>query len=830
VHFLNQKSNQKPVGLAAAPDERTLNTELSSNSRRLLRGRVIGNGEHHVLMALAAVLLISIVSSAVMLNHLYPHTMPPGSNRLTASSILGGINVEPSMRPWHYAGANPQSWWCVMPNCTSDFDVGGAGPISTIDEEIGDAETLGATMIRLEFPWPVIETSRGVYDWTRADAIMSAAAADHEVILPVLMWTPAWAGGGTDLDVPATSTSDWTNFVTAVMDRYGSQFTDGVDVWNEPDSGNYLYNGSASTYVTDILNPAYTAIKAVNSNTKVIEAGSANDAGSCCSFISSVISDGGEFDIASFHNYDGTWSSEASSYRTILNNAGRSSTPIWMTEFGVESGSGNQSTTIQQVFGGSEPLQAAFWYNLRDTGAWDCCAPTEVDTATWGLLNSDFSQKASFGVMQGYLAGQSTSPPSVPTGLTSPSQTTTSISLSWTASTAGTNPVSGYDVFRNGIEVGTSSTTNYADTGLAANTSYSYTVSAHDSSGNTSAESSASSFSTLATSVTPPSVPTGLTSPSQTTSSISLSWTASSAGTNPVSGYNIYRNGSQVGTSSTTSYTDGSLSASTSYSYTISAYDGSGNTSAQSSSSSFTTLANTPTPPSVPTGLTSPSQTSSSISLSWTASSAGTNPVSGYNIYRNGTKVGTSSTTSYTDGSLSASTSYSYTLSAYDGSGNTSAQSSSSSFSTLASSPTAPSVPTGLTSPSQTDSSINLSWTASTGGSGGTSYNIYRNGTKVGTSTSPSYTDTSLSANTSYSYTISAYGNNNATSAQSSASSFKTYLVADINGDGVVNVFDLSILLSHWGATSASYAQGDLNGDGVINVFDLSILLSHWGT
>jgi chitodextrinase len=333
----------------------------------------------------------------------------------------------------------------------------------------------------------------------------------------------------------------------------------------------------------------------------------------------------------------------------------------------------------------------------------------------------------------------------------------------------------------------------------------------------------------LTNTTTPPSVPTGLTSPSQTTSSISLSWTASSAGTNPVSGYNVYRSGTKVGTTSNTSYTDSGLSANTSYSYTVSAYDSSGNTSAQSSASSFSTLANTPTPPSVPTGLTSPSQTSSSISLSWTASSAGTNPVSGYNIYRNGTKVGTSSTTSYTDGSLSASTSYSYTVSAYDASGNTSAQSSSSSFSTLASSPTAPSVPTGLNSPSQTDSTINLAWTASTGGSGSTSYNIYRNGTKVGTSSTTSYTDTGLSANTSYSYTISAYGNNNATSAQSSTSSFKTFITADINGDGVVNVFDLSILLSHWGETGASYAQGDLNGDGVVNVFDLSILLSHWG-
>lgn len=51
-------------------------------------------------------------------------------------------------------------------------------------------------------------------------------------------------------------------------------------------------------------------------------------------------------------------------------------------------------------------------------------------------------------------------------------------------------------------------------------------------------------------------------------------------------------------------------------------------------------------------------------------------------------------------------------------------------------------------------------------------------------------------------------------------------LVGDLNNDGTVNVFDLSILLSKWGTTTAS---ADLNNDGTVNVFDLSVLLSHWG-
>jgi subtilisin family serine protease len=47
----------------------------------------------------------------------------------------------------------------------------------------------------------------------------------------------------------------------------------------------------------------------------------------------------------------------------------------------------------------------------------------------------------------------------------------------------------------------------------------------------------------------------------------------------------------------------------------------------------------------------------------------------------------------------------------------------------------------------------------------------------------------------------------------------------DLNGDGVVNIFDLSILLSNWG-TSDPIA--DINNDGTVNIFDLSILLSNW--
>jgi len=92
-----------------------------------------------------------------------------------------------------------------------------------------------------------------------------------------------------------------------------------------------------------------------------------------------------------------------------------------------------------------------------------------------------------------------TQAPTVPTNLTSPSQTTTSINLTWTASTDNVG-VTGYDIYRGTTLAGSSTTTSFSDTGLTADTLYSYTVRAKDAAGNVSAASAALSVRTKAAS------------------------------------------------------------------------------------------------------------------------------------------------------------------------------------------------------------------------------------------------------------------------------------------------------------------------------------------
>ena len=124
-------------------------------------------------------------------------------------------------------------------------------------------------------------------------------------------------------------------------------------------------------------------------------------------------------------------------------------------------------------------------------------------------------------------------------------------------------------------------------TAALANGAHSLTATATDAAGNASAASAAMSI-TVDTSA--PSTPTNLIATAVSPSQIDLSWTPSTDNAG-VTGYEIFHNGVLVGTSTTNSYSDTGLSASTQYAYTVEAYDTAGNVSTQSASASATTPA-----------------------------------------------------------------------------------------------------------------------------------------------------------------------------------------------------------------------------------------------
>jgi len=150
---------------------------------------------------------------------------------------------------------------------------------------------------------------------------------------------------------------------------------------------------------------------------------------------------------------------------------------------------------------------------------------------------------------------------------------------------------------------------------------------------------------------TPPSVPAGLTGSPVSATQINLSWTASTNTAGAVAGYNVFRNGTKVGTVSTTSYQDTGLSSGTTYTYAISSYNAAGNTSAQSSSISVTTPAPTPAPPKVV--ITTPLNGSlhkSATNLNIAATASGASGIASITINANGMTLRTcTNTTSCSD-------------------------------------------------------------------------------------------------------------------------------------------------------------------------------------
>lgn len=181
-----------------------------------------------------------------------------------------------------------------------------------------------------------------------------------------------------------------------------------------------------------------------------------------------------------------------------------------------------------------------------------------------------------------------TEPPTTPSDLTATPVSSTRIDLSWTASTDNVEVIA-YRIYRGGVEIATTPSNSYSDTGVSPSATYTYTVVARDGAGNVSGLSNEASATTPAAPDTqPPTVPTGLTATVISSTEIDLSWAPSTDNVG-VTEYIIYRNGTKIGTTAGTSYQSTGLRASTNYTYCVKACDAAENRSAKSATVTKTT-------------------------------------------------------------------------------------------------------------------------------------------------------------------------------------------------------------------------------------------------
>jgi chitodextrinase/C1A family cysteine protease len=334
-----------------------------------------------------------------------------------------------------------------------------------------------------------------------------------------------------------------------------------------------------------------------------------------------------------------------------------------------------------------------------------------------------------------YSAVNDTEKPTAPTNLASSNVTSTSATLNWTASTDNIG-VTGYTIYQNGTLKGTSATNSYTVTGLTASTTYTFYVTAFDAAGNISAASSTINVTTPESSIiyctskgnsvrdewidlvklgTINNVTganagyadfTSLSTILDKGASYTINFSAGFTSTAYTEYWYIWIDYDRDGTFETDELinsTSSSSSATLSKTFTVPATASTGSTRMRVSMKynaaptacetfsygeveDYTIVINAGTPdtqaPTAPTNLVSSGITQTTATLNWTASTDNVG-VTGYNVYRNGSLLGAAASASYNVTGLTAATTYSFYVTAYDAAGNVSAASATISVTTL---------------------------------------------------------------------------------------------------------------------------------------------------
>jgi fibronectin type 3 domain-containing protein len=351
-----------------------------------------------------------------------------------------------------------------------------------------------------------------------------------------------------------------------------------------------------------------------------------------------------------------------------------------------------------------------------------------------------------------------TKPPPTPNNFTAKAASATAVNLSWSSSQGA----AGYKLERKigsaaFAQVALPNGTNYADTGLTANTAYTYRLIANNVNGDSAGVEATVTTQTVIT-ATAPAAPTNFVITATSSNETSLSWTASTGAT----GYKLERKiaaaaYAQIATPGTNSYADSGLTSNTAYSYRLVATNAVGNSTAVEASVTTPTVV-VGTVPAIPSNFVATATSSSEIALSWLASTGAT----GYKLERKSgsaafAQVALPSTTTYADTGLSSNTAYSYRLVATNSIGDSPAAEVIATTKTVVVG-SVPSAPTDFVASANSDTSVSLTWTASLNA---TSYKLER---KVGaaafaqiaTPTTTSYADTGLTTLTAYTYRLTA--------------------------------------------------------------------------
>lgn len=291
----------------------------------------------------------------------------------------------------------------------------------------------GASAVRMDLYWHLIETADGVFDWAQPDLMFDAADAEGLDVLFILHSTPAWAGPS-QLG-PPTNLQDYADFCTAAAARYKARGSGGHwwQVWNEVNTEWHWSDPLDVQGYVDLLEVAYAAIKAEDPTATVVLGsilrGGQDDAVFGAYYSQMWLADfytaggKGHYDVLSFHPYcypfdplsttepeftDGASVEHGfnglADLRAVMTANGDTS-PIWLTEWGQPTGTdvyavteAEQATYIANAFERAAQfpyVEKLFVFNHRNVG---------TDLANrehnFGLVGNDWTAKDAYDAMR----------------------------------------------------------------------------------------------------------------------------------------------------------------------------------------------------------------------------------------------------------------------------------------------------------------------------------------------------------------------------------------------------------------------------------------------
>jgi hypothetical protein len=140
------------------------------------------------------------------------------------------------------------------------------GP-GTLESRIAELDSVGVDIVRFTLDWSEIEQQRGKRNWGGADAVLEGLRDRGIGAVVTLYGAPRWANGGRAKNWAPKNGADFARFADAAAGRYW--WVKKWLVWNEPNQRRWLRPTTPVTYVTKLLNPAYTALHRALGNVQV---------------------------------------------------------------------------------------------------------------------------------------------------------------------------------------------------------------------------------------------------------------------------------------------------------------------------------------------------------------------------------------------------------------------------------------------------------------------------------------------------------------------------------------------------------------------------------